>query len=105
VHVVDLYTNIQITTIEGFFRGVSLLIVVTENNELCVGDFDGTFKVVDLFTNKIVANISTGATNRTDEFGYDPRSNTVVISSDFNMPPFVTAISATARLGSQREWH
>jgi hypothetical protein len=111
VHVVDLHTNTQITTIEGFFKGVFTsngtlleapgpegLIVVTENNELWVGDADGTVKVVDLFTYEIVANISTGATNRTDEFGYDPKSNTVVLSSDFDMPPFVTVISATTRL-------
>jgi hypothetical protein len=110
VHVVDLSTNTQIATIEGFFPGVFAangtlleapgpegLIVVSKNNELWVGDADGTVKVIDLFTHNIVANISTGATHRADEFAYDPESNTVVVSSDFDTPPFVTAISATTR--------
>jgi DNA-binding beta-propeller fold protein YncE len=98
VHVADLYTNTLLTTIEGFFAGVFAkgtlleapgpggLIVVTANNELWVGDADGIVAVVDLFTHKVVASISNGATYRADEFANDPESNTVVVSSDFDVP-------------------
>jgi hypothetical protein len=107
VHVVDLQTNTQITTIRGFFKGVFApngtllqppgpegLVVVTNNNELWVGDADGSIKVIDLFTNTIVANITTDAKGRADEFAYDPQSNTVVVTSDQDTPPFVTIISS-----------
>ena len=109
VHVIDLETDTQITTIEGFFKGLFVngtlikspgpngLTIVSKNNELWVGDSDGTVKVIDLFTKEIVANITTGALGRADEFGYDPETNTVVVSSDNDTPPFVTVISATTR--------
>jgi hypothetical protein len=111
VHVVDLKTDKQITTVGGFFPGVFApngtllkapgpngLVVVSKNNELWVGDSDGSVKVIDLFTNKIVANITTGALGRADEFAYDPETNTVVVSSDEDTPPFVTVVSTATRL-------
>src|ERR1700734_1642453 len=77
VHVVDLKTDKQITTVGGFFPGVFApngtllkapgpngLVVVSKNNELWVGDADGSVKVIDLFTNEIVAKIPTGALGR-----------------------------------------
>jgi hypothetical protein len=110
VHVVDLKSDKQITTVEGFFRGVFApngtllkapgpngMVVVSKNNELWVGDSDGSVKVIDLFTNEIVANITTGALGRADEFAYDLETNTVVVSSDEDTPPFVTVISTTTR--------
>jgi hypothetical protein len=111
VHVVDLNTDKQITTVEGFFQGVRApngtfltypgpngMVVVSKNNELWVGDSDGSVKVVDLFTNEIVANITTGDLGRADEFAYDPETDTVVVSSDDDTPPSVTVISTTTRL-------
>ncbi len=109
VHVVDLETDKQITIVEGFFEGIkangtyikfpgpSGMTVVPKNNELWVGDSDGTVKVVDLLTNEIVANISTGAVGRADESAYDPDTDTVIVSSDQDDPPFVTVISSATR--------
>lgn len=73
VHVVDLSTNTQKIMITGFVTSVvngsvssassgpSGLVVLADRNEMYVGDGDGTVKVVDLSTNTVIANITTGS--------------------------------------------
>ncbi|KAJ5166999.1 cytochrome cd1-nitrite reductase-like C-terminal heme d1 [Penicillium canariense] len=115
VHVVDLATSKEKTSITGFIgqrftknktdssiSGPDGLVVLPDRNELYIGDGDGSVKVVDLFKNTIIANISTGSKKRADEFAYNPQTQTIVVTSPNDVPPFVTVISASQRkvLGS-----
>ncbi|KAI9877039.1 MAG: hypothetical protein M1830_004958 [Pleopsidium flavum] len=109
IHVVSTSNNTQTTLITGFatnFVNKSLspstsgpngLVVLPDRNEVYAGDGDGTIKVVDLFTNKVTANISTGSKKRADEFAYDPSSGIVVCTNPNEATPYVTVISAANR--------
>ena len=110
VHVVDINTKSQVKTIGGFFKGVFApngsvleapgpegMLVVANNNELWVGDADGSVKVIDMFTNKIVADIKTGSIHRADEFAYDGETSTVVVTNNDVPIPFITVVSSTNR--------
>lgn len=71
--------------------------------EVWVGDGDSSVKVVDLFTLKIVATISTVRTDesghtadtdkRADEISFDPVDRIVAVANNAATPPFVTFIS------------
>ena len=71
--------------------------------EIWVGDGDSSVKVVDLFTLKVVATISTVRTDeaghtadtdkRADEMAYDPLDQILVTANNAATPPFVTFIS------------
>ena len=68
--------------------------------ELWVSDGDSTVKVVDLFTQKIVATISTTLPGQTadqalraDGMSYDPRDHILMVQNGAASPPFVTLIS------------
>ena len=111
LHVINLKTNKQVTTIRGFYPGVfapngTVLVapgpeglqVVPERNELWVGDADGSVKVIDMATNKIITNITTGAVNRADIFGYDPDTNTIIVTNNNEVPVvYITVISTSTR--------
>jgi hypothetical protein len=108
VHVIDLATNKQRTVITGGFAGLGTaadhstsgpngLVVLPERNELYVGDTNGTVRVVNLLTNTIMASIQTGSTTHADEFGFDPESNTVVVTNPEENPPFISIIAADTR--------
>lgn len=110
IHVISLTSNTQKTFISGFLTttvngsitpstsGPNGITILPNRNELYTGDGDGTVKVIDLFTNKIVANITTGSKKRADEFSYDPTTGTVIVTNPNESPnPFVTVINATTR--------
>jgi hypothetical protein len=109
VHVVSLSNNTQISLVTGFVTGLTNgtltpaisgpngLVVLPNRNEIYAGDGDGTVKVINLFSNKIVANISTGSKKRADEFAYDPSTNTIVATNPNDTPPFVSVIDASTR--------
>lgn len=110
VHVVDLAKGKQIALILGFTglvtaQGVSQnnvsgpngLIVLPDRNELYVGDSPGIVRVIDLFTNEIVANISTNIKTRADEMAYDAYTGTLVVTLPNEKPPQVAIISTTDR--------
>ncbi len=68
--------------------------------EVWVGDGDSSVKVVDVFTQKVVATISTtldGQTadqdKRADEMSYDPRDQILVVANNAAVPPYVTMVS------------
>jgi hypothetical protein len=109
VHVVNLSTNAQTTLITGFvtnlvngivssaISGPNGLVILPDRNEMYVGDGDGTIKVINLFTNAIVANISTGSKKRADEFSYDPSTGTIVVTHPNDATPYVSIINAAKR--------
>jgi hypothetical protein len=110
VHVVDLSTNQAKTPITGFIgqvytknktdssiSGPDGLVVLPNRDEMYVGDGDGSVKVIDLLSGRIVANITTGSKKRADEFAYDPKTQTIVVTNPNDEPPFVTIISASKR--------
>jgi DNA-binding beta-propeller fold protein YncE len=110
VHVVDVKTNSQVATIDGFFKGrfdpngtvlevpgPEGMLVVAKNNELWVGDADGSVKVINMFSNKILANITTGSIHRTDEFAHDPDTDTVIVTNNEDPIPFIAVISSKNR--------
>ena len=75
-------------------------VAVTRLGEVWVGDGDSSVKVVDLFSQKIVATISTALDGqsadegkRADEMAYDPRDQILVVANNAATPPFVTMIS------------
>lgn len=68
--------------------------------ELWVSDGDSTVKVVDLFSQSIVATISTTLPGQTadqalraDGMSYDPRDHILMVQNGAASPPFVTLIS------------
>lgn len=111
VHVVDLQKESQTTVITGFVglfkanganeynvSGPNGLAVLPDRNELYVGDGGGIVRVVDLFKNKVVANISTGVSTRADEMAYDSKTGTLVVTLPNEKPPKVAVISAKDRI-------
>ncbi len=75
-------------------------VAVTRLGEVWVGDGDSTVKVVDLFSQKVVATISTALdgqsaddAKRADEMDYDPRDQILVVANNAATPPFITMIS------------
>jgi hypothetical protein len=109
IHVVSLSNNTQTSFISGFVTGFTNgtlttsisgpngLVVLPNRNEIYAGDGDGTIKVIDLFSNKIVANISTGSKKRADEFAYDPASGIAIATNANEVPPLVSVIDAKTR--------
>ena len=110
VHVVDLAKGKQNALVSGFtglvtanganqynVSGPNGLIVLPDRNELYVGDGGGVVRVIDLFTNEIVANISTGAKTRTDEMAYDAYTGTLAVTLPNEKPPLVAIISTKDR--------
>ncbi len=73
---------------------------VVRLGEVWVGDGDSSVKVVDLFSQKVVATISTALDGqsadegkRADEMAYDPRDQILVVANNAATPPFITMIS------------
>jgi DNA-binding beta-propeller fold protein YncE len=73
------------------------MLILPNRNELYAGAAGGIVRVIDLFTNKIVANISLNASTRADEMAYDPDTQTVVITVPEITPPKVSIINAETR--------
>jgi hypothetical protein len=76
-------------------------IVVTPDNHLWADDAHGTVKVFDLknaqppFNNVApIAAISTGATCRADEIGFDPQDHVIVSGNPAEKPPYASVISS-----------
>ena len=72
-------------------------VVAVGRGEFWAGDGNSTVKVVDLHSRKIIASISTGGHERTDEMTYDPRDHLVIAVNNADDPPFVTFISTRTR--------
>lgn len=75
-------------------------VLPTTVGEVWVADGDSTVKVVDLFSQKIVATISTALPGQTadqakraDGMSYDPRDQIMMVQNGAASPPFVTIIS------------
>jgi DNA-binding beta-propeller fold protein YncE len=78
-------------------------VVVTPDNHLWADDAHGTVKVFDLTNAKPpfsdvtpAATISTGATCRADEIGFDPKDHVIVVGNPEEHPPFASIISSDA---------
>ena len=109
VQVITLANDTQATIIGGFTTtivndtlvksksGPSGLILLPDRNELYAGDDHGVVKVIDLFSNKVIANISTGSIMRADEFAYDPTTSTVVVANPDEDTPYVSIINSTTQ--------
>jgi len=107
VHVISLANKTQTGFIGGFVTGLvngtlsssisgpDGIVLLANRNEMYVGDGDGTVKVINLFTNTIVANISTRSKKRADEFAYNPSTQTVVVTNANESPPLVNILDAT----------
>lgn len=108
VHVISLANETQTGFIGGFVTGLvngtlspsisgpDGIVILANRNEMYIGDGDGTVKVINLFTNTIIANISTGSKKRADEFAYNPSTQTVVVTNANESPPIVNIINATS---------
>lgn len=107
---VSLNNYTETNLIKGFLGAVSVngkvdndvsgpdgLLLLSDRDELYVGDGDGSIKVIDLLSNTIVANISTGSKKRADEMAYDPKSGLMVVTSPAEDTPEVTVISVRNR--------
>jgi hypothetical protein len=109
IHVISLSNYTQTQFITGFHTGLvngtysspisgpNGLTILADRNELYVGDGDGSVKVIDLFTNTIVANISTGFRTRADEFAYDPVKKIAVVTNPSEPNITASVINATSR--------
>ena len=60
------------------------------------GDGDGSVKVADLNTGKIIGSVSTGAKFRADEVAYDPIHHLVLFGYDADSPVYLAFISTIA---------
>lgn len=76
-------------------------VVVTADNHLWADDAHGIVKVFDLnnaqppFNNlSPVATISTGASCRADEIGFDPKDHVIMVGNPAEKPPYATLISS-----------
>jgi DNA-binding beta-propeller fold protein YncE len=105
IQVADLVTGTHVTVITGFAgnqpqhsaSGPNGLVILPDRNELYVGDAGGIVRVIDLFTNTIVASISLNASTRADEMAYDPETHTVLVTVPEITPPKVSIINAETR--------
>ena len=109
VHVVSLANETQIGFIGGFVTGLTNgtltsaisgpdgVVVLANRNEMYIGDGDGTVKVIDLFTNTVVAKMTTGSKKRADEFAYNPLTQTVVVTNANESPPVANVLNATSQ--------
>lgn len=110
VHVVDLASATETTRISGFMgakvvngsvsktsSGPNGLLVLPDRNELYAGDGNGTVKVIDLQTNKIVDVINLELKNRADEMAYDAKNQLAAIAGPDEDIPVVFFVSVTDR--------
>jgi hypothetical protein len=109
VQVISLTNDSQITIIGGFTTtivnntvvktesGPNGLTVIPDRNELYASDAHGIVKIIDLFSLKVVANISIGGIKRADEIGYDPTTSTAIISNGDDATPFVAVVNTTTQ--------
>jgi DNA-binding beta-propeller fold protein YncE len=109
VHVISLANKTQTGFVGGFITGLvngtlsgamsgpDGIVILANRNEMYVGDGNGTVRVIDLFTNTIVASIFTGSKKRADEFAYNPATQTVVVTNGDESPPLVSILNATTR--------
>jgi DNA-binding beta-propeller fold protein YncE len=67
--------------------------VYVVGNIAWVGDGDSSVKAIDLTAQKVIATVSTGGKNRSDELAYDPDDKTLVAINNADDPPFATLIS------------
>ena len=109
VQVISLANDSQITIVGGFTTtivnntvvktesGPNGLLVIPDRNELYATDAHGIVKVIDLFSLKVVANISIGGVKRADEIGYDPTTSTAIVSNGDDDTPFVAVVNTTTQ--------
>jgi len=100
VDIIDAATDTYAGRVTGFAGaaggGGPNGLLVTPDNKLWAGDGNSLVQVVDLNLNppRIIQSINVGGSNRADELGYDPDDHIILIGSDRETPPFLTAISA-----------
>ncbi len=75
-------------------------VAVVGGGEVWVGDGDSTVKVADIYSQKIIATISTALPGQTaaqdqraDEMSYDPRDKIMTVANNAATPPYITFIS------------
>jgi DNA-binding beta-propeller fold protein YncE len=102
----DASSDTFVTRVAGFVgqklgdnehSGPNGVVVVHDQGELWAADGDSTVKVIELATNQIVANISTGGRARADELSYDQKNKLILVANDADDPPFVTLIDTRSR--------
>ena len=112
--IIDTRTNTFVTRIGGFIGSRNDPVTGQPNpdisgpaavqpvgvGEVWVSDGDSTVKVVDLFSQTVVATISTTLPDQTadqalraDGMSYDPRDHILMVQNGAASPPFVTLIS------------
>lgn len=112
--IIDTRTNSFVTRIGGFIGSRNDPVTGQPNpdisgpaavqpvgvGELWVSDGDSTVKVVDLFSQSIIATVSTTLPGQTadqalraDGMSYDPRDHILMVQNGAASPPFVTLIS------------
>lgn len=110
VHVVDLSSATEIDSISGFVgahivngtldkstSGPAGLLGIPGRNELYVGDGDGTVKVVDLSSNKVVDKIQLDIKKRADEMTFDAKRNLAIVTGPDDDIASIWFISVTDR--------
>lgn len=117
--VFDANTNKQLFAVGGFSgqQGTNNAIsgpdgvLTVDGRYAFVGNGDSTVKVVDLFSQSIIASVATGAPsgpnagNRADEMALDPKDHMIIVANDApgtppgSLKPFVTFISTTPGYG------
>jgi hypothetical protein len=68
--------------------------VTSHGKWLYAGDGDSTLKVIDLYTGKIVATLSTGGTTRVDEMALTTDGKLLLAANNAEDPPFATLFTA-----------
>jgi WD40 repeat protein len=110
LHVVDLASATETTRVTGFVgakyvngslskltSGPAGLLVVPDRNELYVGDGNGTVKIIDLQTTKIIDTINLGLTKRADEMAYDAKHQLAAITGPDEDIPLLFFVSVVSR--------
>ena len=111
VHVIDLSRNIEkvlvrgdfaVTTVNGSIvsskSGPDGLVVLKDLREIYIGDGNGLIRILDLASDQIVANVSTGSIARADEFAYNPTTGIAVATNPNENPPYVSVVNTTSRV-------
>lgn len=110
VHIVDLSSATETGSISGFVgahivngtldkptSGPTGLLGIPGHNELFVGDGDGTVKVVDLSSNKVVDKVQLETKKRADEMTFDAKHNLAVVTGPDDDIASIWFISVTDR--------
>ncbi len=109
IDVVDARTNAFVKQIKGGFKGFTGSNdtsgpdgVVAAGRFLFVTDAPSRVVTIDLTTDKVVSEVSTGGAPglRADEFAYDPEDGLLLVVNNADDPPFATLITVNKTTGA-----